>query len=401
MLKMVTLYRKGPFEIKAHHSEDGVALGKKELGTYRIEMPAQAENKKIKVKCKMTLNGMFTIESAQMVEEEEYEETVKEQREVPADATVAEGEKAEGDAPATEGEQKPEDAKKEAEKKFEWVDVVKTKTKLTRTDLHIHVTGRPGLCPDVLQNQMDEETKMQSEMRDIIETDEKKNDLESYIFNMRDKITESGEYGSFIAEKDRTSFNADLKTAEDWLMDGDGMYATKLQYIDKLDELKKPGDAVVWRVKESATREEWIKAVHGTVLNYRNAAENPGDKYGHIGIDKRSKISAACSDLEKWMAATKEKQEKLPKYEKPVLLCADMERKNQELSKMANDILREPKPPPPKPPPAPKEEKKEKKTEKAEKTDEAPKEEAKEAPSSQETATPAEKREGPENMDVD
>lgn len=401
MVKMVTLYRRGSFEIKAQHSEDGVALGKQELGTYRIEVPAQAENKKIKVKCKMTLNGMFTIESAQMVEVEGYdEEFVKEKREVPSDATAAEGEKAEGDVPATDGGSPPEDAKKEVEKKYEWVDVVKKTTKLTRTDLRIHVTGRPGLSPDVLQSKMDEETKMQSDMRDIIETDEKRNDLESYIFNTRDKIAESGEYGPFISEKDRTSFNADLKKAEDWLMDGDGMYATKLQYIEKLDELRKPGDAVVWRVKESTTREEWIRAVNGTILNYRNAVENPGDKYGHIAVDKRSKISAACSDLEKWLAKTKEKQEKLPKYEKPVLLCVDMEKKNEELSKMANDILKEPKPPPPKPPPAPKEEKKEK-TEKVEKTDEAPKAEAKEAAASPEAAPQSEKREGPENMDVD
>jgi len=410
MIKLITLYRKGPFEIKAQHIEDGVMLGstKRDLGTYRIEVPAQTENQKIKVKTRMTLNGMFTIESAQMVLEEEYEETVKEKREVGTEG-APEGEKAEGDAPAADGEQKPEDkkedAKKEAEKKYEWVDVVKKKTKLTRTDLNIHATGRPGLSSDALQKLCDEETQMQSEMKDILETDEKKNDLESYIFNMRDKVAESGEYGPYISEKDREAFNSDLMKAEDWLMDE--MSATKVQYVEKLDELKKTGEPVVWRVRENSTREEWIRAVKGTVLNYRQAAENPGDKYGHISADKRSKITSACGELEKWMVEKQAAQDKLPKFEKPVLLCADMEKKNLELSKMANDILKEPKPAPPKPSPeekkkeeAKKEEakKEEAKKEEAKKENEAPKQDAKEG---KEAAPQAPKREGPENMDVD
>merc|ERR1719201_1332234 len=112
MLKMITFNRKGPFEIKAHHDEDGLALGSKDLGTYRIEVPVQTENKRIKVKTKMTLNGMFTIESAQLVEDEEYEETVKEKRELPSETPAAEGEKPDGDTPP---------AAEEAEKKYEYV----------------------------------------------------------------------------------------------------------------------------------------------------------------------------------------------------------------------------------------------------------------------------------------
>jgi hypothetical protein len=166
-----------------------------------------------------------------------------------------------------------------------------------------------------------------------------------------------------------------------------------VQYIDKLTELKQMGEPVIWRFKEIGMREEWTRAVVGTVANYRNAAENPGDKYGHIAADKRAKISAACNELEKWLAEKKAAQEKIPKGEKPVLLCAEMEKKNQELSKMANDILKEPKPPPPKPPP--REEKKEEKKE-------APKEENKEPTSPKDPTSPNRSEgSGPANMDVD
>lgn len=159
---------------------------------------------------------------------------------------------------------------------------------------------------------------------------------------MRNKCSESGEYAAYISSADREKFSSDLTKAEDWLYDN--MDATKTMYIDKMDDLRKVGDAVAWRSKEDAMRNEWIQAVQGTVVNYRAAAENPGDKFGHIAADKLASISAACGELEKWLNESKEKQAGLTKHEKPVLLCADMERKSQDLARMADDILKEPKP---------------------------------------------------------
>merc|ERR1719446_449593 len=111
---------------------------------------------------------------------------------------------------AKKEEPKKEEPKKEQEKKYEWVEVVKKKTRTKRTDLTITKTGTPGLSDNAVQKLMDAETAMQSEMRDIIETDEKRNDLESYIFGMRDKISESGQFGAFISSKDRDQFSSDL-----------------------------------------------------------------------------------------------------------------------------------------------------------------------------------------------
>jgi len=423
VLKMLTFYRKGPFEVKAEYLDESLLLPgtSKDLGSYKVELSPQAEAKKVKVKAKLTLHGTFVVESAQLVEEEEVEETVKEKRELPAEEPKAEEPKAEepkaeepaaeekkdGDAPmpeaAAEGEApaeakegeaapeaKPEEKKKEPEKKYEWVEVKKMKKRTKRTDLTITAVGRPGLSDVVVAKRTDEETAMQVEMQEILDTDEKKNDLEGYIFNMRDRCSDSGMYGPFISAADREKFNADLTKAEDWLYDT--YDATKLQFIEKLDELKLQGDVVVWRYKEDGMRQDWVQAVTGTIANYRTAAENPGDKYGHIAADKLSQIGGACADLEKWLDDMKEKQGEAAKTEKPVLICADMEKKNQELAKMADEILKEPKPAPPKPEPKAEEEKKEEAKEGDEpKTDAPPAEATAEA-------APAD---GPQNMDVD
>jgi len=449
LLKLMTFYRTGPFDVKAEFADEKVLLPltPKELGNFKIELPAQTEPKKVKVKAKLTLHGTFNIENAQLVEEEEYEEMVKEKRELPPDpeeAAEGDGEAlkpqengtgpapmaaedeaapeaapapqaaeqdADGDAPLPDQQEvsenkenkEPEDGEMEGEKKeagtkvpekrvpekrYEWIEVVKKKRRIKRTDVTITATGRPGLGDDVVQKRMDEEFAMQAEMREIVETDEKRNDLESYIFNTRDKISEGSEYGPFISSADRDSFNSALTAAEDWLYDAPD--ATKAQYIEKLEELKNTGDPVIWRYKEAGMRADWIAAVAGTVKNYRAAAETPGDKYGHIAPEKLGKIITACADLDKWLNDMKAKQETVPKHEKPVLICADMEKKNQELARMADEILKEPRPPPPKP-----EKKEEPPKEQEAKEEVAPKDDKKEA------ADPPEDDNGVQNMDVD
>jgi len=315
------------------------------------------------------------------VEEEEYEETVKEKREIevpaeaeggakPEEAAKAEGE---GEAKPEEGEAKAEGEKKEEakkeEKKYEWVEVVKKKRRTKKTDITVVATGVPGLPETVVQKLMDQETAIQADMAEILDTDEKRNDLEGYIFNMRDKTAEGGEYGDFIAPAERDGFQSDLTRMEDWLYDTEDV--TKVMYIDKLDELKKVGDPVVWRYKESQIRSEWVGALSGTISNYKTAAENPGEKYGHISPDKLGQITKECTSISKWLEDLQAQQSTLAKHEKPVLLCADMEKKNQELAKFADEILKEPKPKPP-----PEEKKEEAAKEEKQATEEAPKEEA-------------------------
>eukprot|EP00931_Biecheleriopsis_adriatica_P106947 TRINITY_DN812_c1_g1_i10.p1 TRINITY_DN812_c1_g1~~TRINITY_DN812_c1_g1_i10.p1 ORF type:complete len:860 (-),score=272.77 TRINITY_DN812_c1_g1_i10:74-2632(-) len=387
-LKLMTFYRNGPFDIKMEYADTtnlvpGVdAL----LGNFKIDLAPSAEAKRVKVKAKLSGNGTFGIEGAQLVEEEEVEEVVKEKKEIEVPAEEEKPAEDEGAKPEDDGaekkdgeeqkkdgeEEKKEEAKKEPEKKYEWVEVKKMKKRTKRTDLKVIASGTPGLSEGTIAKRTDEETAMQVEMNEIIETDARRNDLESYIFTMRDKTSESGDYGAFISQADREQFHADLMKAEDWLYDT--YDATKVQYVEKLDDLKKIGDPVVFRFKEDETRAEWINAVKGTIANYSNAAKNPGDQYGHIAAEKLASIVKECDDVSAWLTGLQEQQAAMPKHEKPVLLCFDMEKKNQELAKLADAILKEPKPQPAAPPA---EEKKEAEEEPKKEEGDAPQEEEK------------------------
>merc|ERR1712187_1036410 len=110
-MKVLTFYRKGPFEVKAEYADETnlVRGTSKSLGSFKIDLPAQTEAKKVKVKAKLTIHGTFAIEGATLEEKEEYEETVKEKREIvaPTEAEAPKEEAPKDDAPKPEGEAAP------------------------------------------------------------------------------------------------------------------------------------------------------------------------------------------------------------------------------------------------------------------------------------------------------
>merc|ERR1719401_958817 len=95
-----------------------------------------------------------------------------------------------GEAAKKDGAEKPDvevvEPKKEKKKKikkpkeprYEWVDVVKKKTRTKRTDVPIVSSGLLGLPDSLVQQRNDQEFQLQAEMREIIDTDAKRNDLE-------------------------------------------------------------------------------------------------------------------------------------------------------------------------------------------------------------------------------
>jgi heat shock protein 4 len=318
--KMLTFFRKEPFDVKAEYLNPDALLPQtsKELGTYKIELPPQTERKKVKVKAKLTLSGCFAIEGAQLLEECSSD-FVSAREESPPVVEVAK----DGDTPMPDKKKQEGDAEtlKESER---------PKKRMRRTDLKIVATGKPGLSEDHMQKRIAEENEMQAEMRAIIERDEKKNDLESYIFTMRDRIATSGEYGAFITQADREKFESALMKAEDWFYDN--VDATKEQFIEKLTELKSQhGDRIRLRFKEHGARSQLIEALSTAITDCRKAAETQGDK----------KLIAACADHQAWLGDMKAKQDKLPDTEDPVLLCADMEKRSNELSAMASANMNE------------------------------------------------------------
>jgi hypothetical protein len=168
---------------------------------------------------------------------------------------------------------------------------------------------------------------------------ERRAQLVAYINQLQDKIAVTGEYGAYVSDAERERLSAHLVGAAVWASQTTGI--PTVHYIEKLQELRSVGDVIEWRCDEDSMRTDWVAAVTSTIANCRNAATNPGDRYEHVTPEKLEKIQCACRELEEWLRTMDVAQKKLAKYERPVLLCADMERRNLELAKMVGELLEE------------------------------------------------------------
>merc|ERR1711924_211372 len=128
------------------------------------------EEKKVRVNVKQDIHGIINMSSAQMVEEIE-EETTDENK----------GEESKDEKPADE---KPADEKP-----------VEKKKKVKRTNLQYKET-KPLDWLDSEINKFNEiEVAMRNQDRIVQETSDMRNELESYIYDMRDKINSDSQLG--------------------------------------------------------------------------------------------------------------------------------------------------------------------------------------------------------------
>ncbi|KAF4715043.1 hypothetical protein FOZ63_023124, partial [Perkinsus olseni] len=134
---------------------------------------------------------------------------------------------------------------------YEEVEVTKTKTRTKKTEIPIIRCGVPGMTEEQLIAAEDDESKMRGIDREVAETDEKRNELESYVFESRDKISSpSSKWYEFLSAAQRDELSNILMQTEDWIYDH--YDATKAEYMDKLIAIRPLGDGAEYRASEAS-----------------------------------------------------------------------------------------------------------------------------------------------------
>lgn len=124
-------------------------------------------------------------------------------------------------------------------------DASKKKTRTTK--LNVEISAINSLPTKQIEQLLDIEYAMFSQDKLIRETLEKKNEFESYIYEMRNKLGEK--FAAYATSQVKTALLADLEKGENWLY-SEGMETTKDVYAQRLDELKKVGEPISNRFKE-------------------------------------------------------------------------------------------------------------------------------------------------------
>lgn len=362
-VKALTFFRTSTFSIDVVYAEtEGLQLPSPKISTYTIGpfQSAKGERAKLKVKVRLNLHGIVSVESATLIEEEEVAIPVTAGKEAPKEAVKmdtdemktdstasgidvnmqdASGVGVENGVPAPESEEKPvqmeTDAKAEPSKK-----------KVKKTTVPVTEVVYGGLASADLEKAVEKEFEMALQDRVMEETKDKKNAVEAYVYDMRNKLHDK--YVEFVTAPERDELTAKLQETEDWLYE-DGEDETKGVYIAKLEELKKQGDPIEERYKEWTERGPASDQLAYCINSYREAALSKDTKFDHIDLAEKQKVIQECGDAEAWLREKKQQQDALPKHATPVLLSADIKRKAEALDRFCRPVMTKPKPPPAKP----------------------------------------------------
>lgn len=188
--------------------------------------------------------------------------------------------------------------------------------------------------------------------RIVHETDEAKNELETYVYSLRDKIDTT--HKDYIEDSKRSSLSTQLTEMSDWIYE-EGDQANKTQFLERLKQLKDIGDPMEYKMWEFEHRDQRVTNFKKLVFKYQQWPSNEEEKYAHIGEDKRKEVKKYADDADAWLTNQMIKQDRMKKYETPQLKCKDIDSKYRELYDKCNPIITTPKP---KPKPKPKEESK-------------------------------------------
>ncbi|KAG4125011.1 hypothetical protein ERO13_D10G071500v2 [Gossypium hirsutum] len=359
-IKAVTFHKSSTFTVDVQYSDVSDLQAPPKISTYTIgPFPTiRSERPKLKVKVRLNLHGIVSVESATLLEEEEVEVPVSKEPE--KDNSKMETDEAPGGtaAPsANETDVNMQDAKGTADAagadngvaksgdkpvKMETdtkVEALKKKVKKTNVPVAELVYG--AMLPADVQKAVEKEFEMALQDRVMEETKDKKNAVEAYVYDMRNKL--SDKYHDFVTAPEKEELTAKLQETEDWLYE-DGEDETKGVYVAKLEELKKQGDPIEERYKEYMERGTVIDQLAYCINSYREAAMSNDPKFDHIELAEKQKVLNECVEAEAWLREKKQQQDQLPKYATPVLLSADVRKKAEALDRFCRPIMTKPKP---------------------------------------------------------
>jgi heat shock protein 4 len=217
--KILTFYRKQPFDLEAKYAKPEQLPGKINpwIGRFSVK-GVKADSKDdfmiCKLKARLNLHGILNVEQGYYVEDVEVEEPIPEDKD----------EKKDSDVRhfvfyirhillfilqfilLTYFQAMDTDSKEEAKPKMR-----KVKKQQRKGDLTI-VSSTASLDTAAKEAAAEQEASMIMEDKLVADTEEKKNELETYIYEMRNKIDD--QYAEFASESEKEKLKAKLEAIE-------------------------------------------------------------------------------------------------------------------------------------------------------------------------------------------
>uniref|UniRef100_A0A8C4F881 Heat shock protein 4 like n=1 Tax=Dicentrarchus labrax TaxID=13489 RepID=A0A8C4F881_DICLA len=355
--KVITFHKKEPFDLEAFYSSpQELPYPDHRIGCFSVQnvVPQpDGDSSKVKVKVRVNVHGIFSVSSASLIEKQK-----------------GEGEDMQIDSePMVQNEGRPEDQVRQfllqqllvkfglgihdpqmmtylegaaGEKQDPAAGGSKPKVKVKSIDLPIMASNIRQLDSDVLNDFVEYERQMIIQDKLVKESNDAKNAVEEYVYDLRDKLC--GIYEKYITEDDSNRLSLMLEDTENWLYE-DGEDQPKQVYEEKLDALKRLGQPIQDRHREHEDRPRAFEELGKKLQLYMNAT-NCGffTRYLHLSPEEMSSVEKCVSESMGWMNSKMNAQSKLGITQDPIVKVADIIAKIQELEDVCNPVINRPKP---------------------------------------------------------
>jgi heat shock protein 4 len=307
-------HKTADFVVTLAYDDEAVTLlppgESRHIGRYIVRIPADKAHLAADVRVTFALDrsGLVVLSSAQLMEE------------LPAEPEPAEGKAEEGKESSTDG----------------------SKRRFKKVELKVDVE-EPGLSRQQIKEALELEASMAFEDRLIQETADKRNELEAYIYSMRDKL--DGQLKPFAGADEKQRLMNLLSAAEDWLY-GDGFESTKSEYGRRIEELRTIGDKIENRSYQQEHRPAAIDSLRKQLDMCKSFAANYNESHSHITDEERDRVRKEVSAADGWLADQMAKQGALPSSADPILTVDSISAKRTAIFNATNPIMIKPKPKP-------------------------------------------------------
>ncbi|XP_010533816.1 PREDICTED: heat shock 70 kDa protein 16 [Tarenaya hassleriana] len=315
-VKVLALRKDSTFHLEAfyvNHNElpSGVQpqISSFTIGPFQI---AHREAARVKVRIQLNLHGIVTIDSASLVED--HQNSTSSDEIMSENNRTSSATKDDNSDPSA-GPTGNDSTKHKTSKRMEIPVVERASGALTKDEL--------------LEAKQRENSLVQQDLKMEL-TKDRKNALESYVYEMRDKMLNT--YRSFATEAEREGIARNLQETEEWLY-GDGDDESENAYTEKLNDLKKLIDPIENRFKDGEERVQTSKDLLNHIAENRVAAESLPPAKKHAVLDE-------CDKAERWLHERTKQQENLPKDTDPSLQSSEIKRKTDALNATCKYIAR-------------------------------------------------------------
>eukprot|EP00268_Persea_americana_P046689 TRINITY_DN481_c1_g1_i1.p1 TRINITY_DN481_c1_g1~~TRINITY_DN481_c1_g1_i1.p1 ORF type:complete len:794 (+),score=161.28 TRINITY_DN481_c1_g1_i1:604-2985(+) len=342
-VKILTFHRTNTFRLEAFYGDQSElpSVVSPKISCFTIgPFQAHNENSKVKVRVKLNLHGIVTVESASLIEDEaedpvsratnSHSDEVEPEfvSKLSSDSGANGAETGNGTHPKSESLHTA--AVPSARDQSLRADGKRKGRLSRRLEIPVTETIYGGMSKAELSDAEAKELELAHQDRVMEQTKERRNALEAFIYETRDKLCNT--YRSFATESEKEEVSSSLQRTEEWLYE-DGDDESEKVYTEKLKELKELVDPIESRFRDDEARPQATRDLLKHIVEHRMAGKS-------LATSDRDAVMNECSKAEQWLQEGMQLQNSLPKNVDPVLWSNEIRRMIEELDMKCRQILR-------------------------------------------------------------